>query len=82
MGCSFNQIFSVTSNRLWKDFISVGRVQTPTLALIVKREEEIQNFIPEKYYQISVKFNKKIDFTARYEKDIKDKSEAESILMT
>ncbi|WP_287954730.1 DNA topoisomerase I [Acidiplasma sp.] len=78
-GAVLTRFFSVTSNRLWKDFISVGRVQTPTLALIVKREEEIQNFIPEKYYQISVKFNKKIDFTARYEKDIKDKSEAESI---
>lgn len=32
--------------------LSVGRVQTPTLALIVKRYEEIQNFKPEPYWEI------------------------------
>lgn len=33
--------------------LSVGRVQTPTLAMIVKRQEEIDNFVPEDYYVLS-----------------------------
>ncbi len=32
--------------------LSIGRVQTPTLALIVKRHYEIENFIPEKYWEL------------------------------
>ena len=34
--------------------LSCGRVQTPTLAMIAKREEEIRKFIPKDYYGISV----------------------------
>lgn len=32
--------------------LSAGRVQTPTLAMIVQREEEIKRFVPKTYYQI------------------------------
>ncbi len=32
--------------------LSVGRVQTPTLALIVKRQIDIQNFVPEDYWEL------------------------------
>ncbi|MBU5269744.1 DNA topoisomerase III [Clostridium cochlearium] len=35
--------------------LSAGRVQTPTLALIVEREEEIKNFKPRDYYTIVAK---------------------------
>lgn len=35
--------------------LSAGRVQTPTLALIVDREEEIRHFVPKEYYTVSVK---------------------------
>lgn len=34
--------------------LSCGRVQTPTLAMIEKREEEIRNFVPREYYGVSV----------------------------
>ena len=37
--------------------LSAGRVQTPTLAMIVDREEEIKNFVPKNYYQIRVEFD-------------------------
>lgn len=33
--------------------LSCGRVQTPTLAMIAKREEEIKNFVPVPYYGLS-----------------------------
>lgn len=36
-----------------RQVLSVGRVQTPTLALIVKRDEEIRNFVPQPYWLLS-----------------------------
>jgi DNA topoisomerase-3 len=37
--------------------LSAGRVQTPTLAMIVKREEEIKKFVAKDYYTIQAEFN-------------------------
>ena len=37
--------------------LSAGRVQSPTLAMIVQREEEIKNFKPKTYYTINAKVN-------------------------
>jgi DNA topoisomerase-3 len=36
--------------------VSLGRVQTPTLALIARREEEIRAFVPEPYWLVDAKF--------------------------
>ena len=36
--------------------LSVGRVQTPTLALIVQRDEEIANFVSEKFWRVTAEF--------------------------
>jgi DNA topoisomerase-3 len=36
--------------------MSIGRVQTPTLALVVHREQEIINFVPRDYWQIMAMF--------------------------
>lgn len=43
--------------------LSAGRVQTPTLAMIVKREEEILKFRPKDYYTVRAYFN---GFSALY----------------
>ncbi|MGN0465689.1 MAG: DNA topoisomerase III [Lachnospiraceae bacterium] len=37
--------------------LSCGRVQTPTLAMIAKREEEIKTFIPKSYYGLTARTN-------------------------
>ncbi|MDX6479238.1 MAG: topoisomerase [Gaiellaceae bacterium] len=37
--------------------VSLGRVQTPTLAMIVKREREIQAFVPEPYWLVHAQFD-------------------------
>jgi len=36
--------------------VSLGRVQTPTLAIIARREEEIRAFVPEAYWLVDAKF--------------------------
>ena len=61
--------------------LSAGRVQTPTLALIVDREEEIRHFIPKEYYTVSVKSN---GFNATWrdrsgQARISDKARAEAL---
>lgn len=35
-----------------KQILSIGRVQTPTLALIVKRQQEIEHFVPKQYWEL------------------------------
>lgn len=39
-----------------RQVLSVGRVQTPTLALIVKRQEEIENFVPKTYWELKTEY--------------------------
>lgn len=47
---------------LWKKIrkgLSAGRVQSVATRIIVDREKEIENFIPEEYWSITAQFNKK-----------------------
>lgn len=46
--------------------LSAGRVQTPTLAMIVKREEEIENFLPQEYWNVEADLGA---FTAQWRND-------------
>lgn len=46
-----------------KQVLSIGRVQTPTLALIVKRQLEIQNFKPETYWELKTVY-REVTFNA------------------
>lgn len=43
----------------WGELLSVGRVQTPTLSLLVRREEEIERFRSEQYWEVAAKFRTK-----------------------
>jgi DNA topoisomerase-1 len=66
-GAVLTRFFSLAAHRYGKNFLSIGRVQTPTLALIVKREKEIMEFKPEPYWRILVTFFKKGAFQGEYE---------------
>ena len=49
---------AMTLKSCGKDVLSVGRVQTATLNLIVQRELEIKNFVPKDYYVVKGTFQK------------------------
>lgn len=50
VGMNISRLYSC----LYQQNYSVGRVQTPTLAMIVKRDDEIANFKKEKYYTVEL----------------------------
>lgn len=56
-GAALTRFFSIATKRVGSEFISVGRVQSPTLTLLVEREREIKDFMPQKYYELSVTIN-------------------------
>jgi DNA topoisomerase-3 len=47
--------------------VSLGRVQTPTLAIIARREEEIRAFTPEPYWLVDARFEPSEDSSRRYD---------------
>lgn len=51
-----------------RQVLSIGRVQTPTLALIVKRQQEIEHFTPEPYWVLTTLY-RDTTFTAVMEQD-------------
>ena len=51
-GAALTRFLSLSARQLGNDFISVGRVQGPTLKLIVDREREIRAFDPEAYWEL------------------------------
>ena len=63
--------------------LSVGRVQTPTLAILVKRRKEIENFKPEGFCTVTADFGdyRGVYFHEKLEPDthLKTKAEAETI---
>ena len=42
----------------FKQVLSVGRVQTPTLAMLVKRHQEIRDFVPKAYWELHTEYRK------------------------
>ena len=51
-GAALTRFLSLSAGQLGDDFISVGRVQGPTLRLLVEREREIEAFDPEDYWEL------------------------------
>lgn len=61
VGMNATQLFTVK----YRNMLSVGRVQTPTLAMLVEREKKIEQFNSSKYYSVVLNCGK---FTAESEK--------------
>ncbi|MFB6150686.1 MAG: DNA topoisomerase I [Haloarculaceae archaeon] len=78
-GAALTRFLSLSARQLGDDFISVGRVQSPTLKLIVDREREIQAFEPDDYWELFADLAKNGgSFEAQYFYD-DDGSEAERV---
>ena len=72
VGMNISRLYSC----LYQQNYSVGRVQTPTLAMIVKRDDEIANFKKEKYYTVELSMD---GFTLSTDR-INDEVAAEQLL--
>ena len=60
-GASLTRFLSLSAQQRGDDFISVGRVQGPTLKVLVDREREIEAFDPESYWELFGELTKDAD---------------------
>lgn len=60
-----------------RQVLSIGRVQTPTLALIVRRQREIDNFTPQQYWTLATNYRETI-FNAIICKNEEEQAQAEA----
>lgn len=72
VGINATRLFSC----LYRQTLNVGRVMTPTLAMVVERDAEIQNFVSEPFYTVSLIAD---GITAVSEK-FKERADAEKLL--
>ena len=78
VGINASQALSIAANN---DVYSLGKVQTPTLALICKRFEDNKNFEQKKYWQIQLEHRKDyLNFTSLSNQQWEDKKQAEQVL--
>lgn len=79
-GAALTRFLSLASGRLGHQFLSAGRVQTPTLCLIAERERERQAFVVEPYWTIKGRFRRGEDeILASHKTDrFFDKAEADA----
>ena len=79
VGMNASRAFTLKYNTL----LSIGRVQTPTLAILVKRRKEIENFQPEGFCTLTADFGdySGVYFSEKLEPDthLKEKEDAEKI---
>lgn len=79
-GASLTRFISLASNQLGRDFLSVGRVQSPTLALLVDRDRKIRDFRPEPFWQIIANLRKSFSFEAKHSHGIfKDEKKVKEV---
>jgi DNA topoisomerase III len=56
VGMNATRAASVRLRAAFDGAVSLGRVQTPTLALVARREQEIRDFVPEPYWLVEARF--------------------------
>lgn len=79
-GAVLTRLISLSAGQIGKNFMSVGRVQSPTLKLLVDRNEEIAKFVPTPYWKIVGKFGM-LAFKGVHEEDpFWEKEKADAVL--
>ena len=59
-----------------RQVLSIGRVQTPTLALIVRRQNEIDNFVPEQYWELKTVYRDTVFSAVKGRFSVREEGEA------
>ncbi len=78
VGMNATQALSLSAGN--RTVLSLGRVQTPTLAMICARYLEVKNFVPQTYFQISIQLDKEGQlFKAMCLNNFKTQVEAQAI---
>ncbi|MBN1941537.1 MAG: DNA topoisomerase I [Candidatus Diapherotrites archaeon] len=68
-GAVLTRFLSLVSGKLGREFLSMGRVQGPTLGLVVDREKERLAFVSKPFWEIQALFKKeKSEFAAQHKK--------------
>ena len=84
VGMNATRAASVRLRTAFDGAVSLGRVQTPTLALVARREEEIRSFVPEPYWFVEARFEASGErrYTGRYlgGKRLPSEDEAQAIV--
>jgi DNA topoisomerase I len=79
-GALLTRYLSLTAGQRGRGFLSVGRVQTPTLALLVERDQAIKEFVPTPFWEIHAEGEKDgVTFQLRHAHgrwDVKGEAEA------
>ena len=59
VGMNLSRAYTISARRNGNPvaILSVGRVQTPTLALVVSRDREIERFVPKDYFSVSARMD-------------------------
>ncbi len=57
-GALLTRYLSLTAQQRGRSFLSVGRVQTPTLALLVERDQAIKEFVPTPFWELIASLKK------------------------
>ncbi|MBR4225597.1 MAG: DNA topoisomerase I [Candidatus Methanomethylophilaceae archaeon] len=79
-GAVLTRLISLSSGQVGKNFMSVGRVQSPTLKLLVDRHEEIEKFVPVPFWDVIAKFGM-LAFKGSHESNhFWDREEADAIM--
>ncbi|HLL00745.1 MAG TPA: DNA topoisomerase 3 [Myxococcaceae bacterium] len=63
VGMNLSRLYTLAGGR--SEMLSVGRVQTPTLAMVVERELAIRDFVPEDYLEVVATFEPQSEAVAR-----------------
>ena len=78
LGMNATRLYTLRYRQAQRQVLSIGRVQTPTLAMIVSRQMEIQNFKPEQYWVLSTIYRDTLFTLKQSEKEEGDESSADS----
>ncbi len=81
VGMNASRLYSLLlKEKGFSDVFSVGRVQTPTLALIVKREKEIERFVSEPFWEVTAEFHMNgKTYQGKWDKDGESRAESKEL---